>query len=139
MPANYAPHVLALLLAALLAGCSTAGDPPAWTGPKQTLEVHLQNHFEDDHVRVAIDNHTVFSGAVTTDYVWSLAEIIELNLPMGAHRLTVTRNQGPSATLLFTLDRPLYIGVKYFEEPLPRLSIPQGFRFAVRDRPYVYD
>ena len=138
-PMKIAHAALALLLAAVLAGCDAAGEAPEWTGPTHPLEIHLQNHFEDDHVRVAIDGRTVFEGDITTEYVWSLAKIVEVDVPVGEHRLTVTRNHVPTATALFVADQPLYIGVKYFEEALPRLNIPQGFRIEVREQPYVYE
>jgi hypothetical protein len=128
----------AVLLIAVWAGCDGLSDSKP-RGPSHALEIHLQNSFDGDAVRVTIDDMPVFAGAVTTDYVWSLAKIIELERPQGSHRVTVVVNETHRASATVTLDRPLYLGVRFYPEPLPRLSIDEGVVIDVTDQRFVYD
>ncbi len=129
--------IAALLLITVAAGCHGLSSDPR--GPSHALEAHLQNSFDGDAVRVMIDDAPVFTGAVTTDYVWSLAKIIELERPQGRHRVTVVVNEAHRASATFTLDRPLYLGVRFYPEPLQRLSIEEGVVIDVSDQRFAYD
>lgn len=105
----------------------------------EQFEIHLNNNFDDDYVRVEIDGKPVFNKRITTDDVWSLAEIIELERPEGSHQIKVVVNENEEGERSFELDDMLYIHVRYYREPLPRSNIPQGVKIDFNDQSPMYD
>ena len=103
------------------------------------LEVHLNNSFNDDRVRVKIDGHEVFDGRVTTNYVLSLAEVIQLTKSSGSHEIEVQVNDGDPSSTTFDLDHPLYILVRYYPEDLPTYNIQEGIYFDITEERPMYD
>lgn len=126
---------------ALASGCKllpTEGEAGC-TECELAFEVHVKNNFQNDHVRLAIDGMVVFDERVTTNYVWSLAEIIKLKRPMGTHQVKVVVNGSEQGESTFELDRPLFIHVRYYSKPIPELSIPKGVLVEVSEQRPMYD
>lgn len=128
----------ALALLVLGAGCELL--PVNSSSPNaQAFEVHLQNNFDEDRVRVEIDGEVVFNDRVSTDYLWSLAEVVVLKAPEGKRRLRVVVNGSEEGKAQFNLDKKLYIGVRYYKEPIPSLEIPEGIVMDVSEEEFIYD
>lgn len=136
-----ARRALLVLFLVLVSGCEPFGVDPCACSPEfqLDLEVHLGSDFNDDRVRVAIDGREVFDDRVTTNHVLSLAEVIELQRPPGRYRIDVQVNHDHQAWTTFDLDRPLFVGVGYHVEPIPRYNIAAGIAIHVTDTRPVYD
>ncbi len=106
---------------------------------RHAFEVHLNNGFDDDRVRVEIDGQTVFDERVTTDDVWSLAEVLKLQRPEGTHHIRAVVNGSEEGAASFELDRELFIHVRYYREALPSHGIPEGVVIEIREHRPVYD
>ncbi len=76
------------------------------------FEIHLQRHFNNNHVFIRIDGKSIFSGAVTTNYVVGLAATIAPQLPAGDHQIE-TFIQGREADTTFSVQDTLIIGIIY--------------------------
>ncbi len=129
-----------LIIALSITGCDIFySENVCESSPCESFQIHLNNNFDDDYVRVEIDGKPVFNKRITTDYVWSLAEIIELERPEGTHQIKVVVNENEEAERSFVLDDKLYIYVRYYHKLLPRLNIPQGVKIDFTNRPPMYD
>ncbi len=82
-------RMLSLLFLSLIVivGCKEEGSPvqplPA------VFRVDLQQGFQDDYVRVSVDNRFVFEGRVTTDHILSLARSLSVDAGSGPHDVLV--------------------------------------------------
>lgn len=132
-----------LLIASLLAapGCEiiTPDAESACAECRDDLQIHLRNSFENDRVRVKLDDNVVYNGRVTTDDVWSLAEIVELRPRPGRHVLDVMINGSYKASETIDLDRPTYVHVHFNPETIPALGIQEGIVVNISDQRPMYD
>lgn len=80
------------------------------------FEIHLQRHFNNTHVFIRIDGKSIFSGAVSTNYVVGLAATISPQLQAGEHEIE-TFIQGLEADTTFSVKDTLIIGITYDESP----------------------
>lgn len=102
----------ALLTVALLAlsGCDSA-DPVAPSGPA-SLTVDFTTQFDDDLVRVELDDALIYEERLTTNDVLGLAERATFSIPDGRHRVRVeVAGRAESAT--FEAGATVFVGVSY--------------------------
>lgn len=133
-------HLYWLLIALNTTGCDTFYSENVCESRNcEQFEIHLNNNFDDDYVRIEIDGKPVFNKRITTDYIWSLAEIIELERPEGTHHINVVVNGNEEGKRSFELDDMLYIHVRYYHEPLPDSNISEGIKIDFNTEPPMYD
>ncbi len=143
MSTNYRKslHVAFFAILIIASGCellSPVAEPECATC-EQAFEIHLNNNFDNDRVHVEIDGKVIFDERITTDYVWSLAEIVKLKRPMGTHHIKIVVNGSEEEKRTFELDRLLFIHVRYYPEAIPDLSIPRGVVIEVSEIRPMYD
>lgn len=77
------------------------------------IEVHLWQTYDNDEVQIKIDEQIVFSDAVTTDDILSLAATIPITLSEGSHHIGVTINDSLEAETTFSTRDLVVIAVSY--------------------------
>lgn len=124
-----------ILLAGSLVGCGILNEDRDGVA----LEVHLQSNFDGEHVEVEIDGRTVFHDRIRTDHRIGLAEVIELELPEGKHRVRIEVDGGFRTEQQFALEDRLLIGVTFHRQSIPGTSIVEGIHLQFSDTPFLYD
>ena len=124
-----------ILLAGSIVGCGITNDDR----DGDALEVHLQSNFDGEHVEVEIDERTVFHDSVRTNHVIGLADVIELELPEGKHRIRIDVDGEFSNEQQFALEDRLFIGITFHRQSIPQTSIVEGIHFQFSDTPFSYD
>lgn len=125
--------------AATLLGCERSANGPATLEYKRAFEIHLQSYFRGESVRIEMDGQPLFNKAVTTNPVLGLAEIINLEKPVGEHHIKVVVNDAEERETNFVLDCKLYVGIRYSRDAIPEPNISKGVRIEITDSPYIYE
>lgn len=116
------PMKLRRILLPLFLTCSllavSCGDEGTGTNEATVpFEIHLGALFEDDLVKIEIDDREIFHDRVTTLAVLGVAEQIKLRMSPGAHNIRATVNGKAHAEDSFQLQSDLYILVGYHSGP----------------------
>ena len=107
-------HLAPLVLAAfLVAGCDSTGITLP-SGP-QPLTVDLTARFDNDLVRIELDDELIYEERVTTEDVLSLAARATFEIPEGRHRVRVEVGGRASASAEFTAGETVFVSV--FHDP----------------------
>ena len=77
------------------------------------IELHLWQAYDNEEVQINIDDRVVFSDAVTTDDILSLAAIIPITISTGSHLIGVTVHGTPEAESKFSTRDLAVIAVSY--------------------------
>ena len=80
----------------------------------ENFEIHLQIHFDNIYVFIKIDDKSIFSGEVNTNYVVGLAAIISPQITKGEHNIKVYI-ENIEADTTFSVQDSLIIGITYDE------------------------
>jgi hypothetical protein len=108
-----------LLLAGTLSlGCELTDAYPEEPDPEsmemaELFEVHLREGFENDSVKVILDDHLVYQNRVTTMRSLSLAGIIATPIIKGEHKISIIINSELSRDTTFTANDTLIIAVRF--------------------------
>jgi hypothetical protein len=129
-------NVLAPLAGLLLAGTLSLGCELTDAHPEEPVvdpesvemvdlfEVHLREGFENDSVKVILDDHLVYQNRVTTMRSLSLAGIIATPIIKGEHKISIIINSELSRDTTFTNNDTLIIAVWFSD----RSSIEYEFQ-----------
>jgi hypothetical protein len=96
------------LVLLLLAACRKTENPTVFD-----LGVDVQTNFEQDHVKVLIDNQPLLNAAVTTIHTLGVAKSISTAATKGTHSIKVIVNDNTVQSENFTQSGDLYIGINY--------------------------
>ena len=77
------------------------------------IEIHVWQTYDGDEVEIKIDEQIVFSDAVTTNDILSLAATIPVSVSEGSHNIGVTVNGSIDAEATFDTQDLLVIAVSY--------------------------
>jgi hypothetical protein len=98
-----------LLVTCLVTACRKNVEPK----PEYNLGVSMHANFEEDTIKVYIDNQLLFIGAVSTDPEWSMAKSISTTANQGSHSIKVIVNNNTVATDQFNQNGNLDVGISY--------------------------
>jgi hypothetical protein len=101
--------VAAMLVFAASPGCTDHKDPAAPT--RHGLELHLTTSFENDFVRVTLDECQVFGGSATTDDRVGLSFVVHTTAYSGSHVIDVNVGEHHQR-LRFELQEYTYLIVR---------------------------
>lgn len=101
--------VLVLAGTVLWAGCSSGITTPS--GPAD-VRVDIQYAFDGERVELELDGERIYSERVTTDHIWSVAELVQFSVAEGRHEIKATVG-GASATLGFDASTTRVVAVRY--------------------------
>ncbi|HMB93775.1 MAG TPA: hypothetical protein VKP65_23180 [Rhodothermales bacterium] len=109
---NVLPILVLCFAPFVLTGCDFLedGEPD-----RSTLEVHFQ-YFYASSVRVTVDQHIVFDGAVNESSFSGPVEVVPLEVTAGSHELAVTINGAVEGRTTFNTENTQVIGVSYIPE-----------------------
>ena len=107
-------YILAFLIILILCSCdkNTCSVDDRIIADK--FEIHLQQHFNNTYVYLKIDDKSIFSGEVNTDYIINLAAIISPQIENGYHTIQ-TYIETNMADTSFTVQDSLVITITYDE------------------------
>ena len=115
---------LALLL---LTGCRKTNNPTVYS-----LGIDMHETFEQDNVRVYIDNQPLLNSQVTTNHTLGLGASVSTTNTEGNHTIKVVVNDNTVTTANFTQHSDLYIGIGY-NKPTRKISL------VYSAKPFVYE
>ena len=102
---------VSLLYILLLAGCK---EPAGDDFIEGLLTIDLTIHYQDDSVRVTLNDSLLYAQVVTTDYILSMAKRTQLLVASGFHRFEIyIVNNDIRADTTFEMEDTLSIGVIY--------------------------
>ena len=100
-----------LLFILLLPGCK---EPAGDDFIEGLLTIDLTIYYQDDSVRVTLDNSLLYAQVVTTNDIWSVAKRTQLQIEFGTHHLKVSLvDKGVFAETTFEMEDTLSIAVAY--------------------------
>lgn len=94
------------LAALLLLSCRKASNPTVFS-----LGVDMQENFQQDNVRVYIDNQPLLNKELTSNHNLGLAGSVSTVNTEGTHTIKVVVNDSTVITANFTQHNDLYIGI----------------------------
>lgn len=110
----------------LLVACRKANNPTIFS-----LRVDLQETFEEDNVRVYIDNQPLLNKQVTTNAALGLGGSVSTANTEGNHTIKVIVNDSVVTTENFSQKSDLYIGIGFNKaaKTVKILYSTQGFGY----------
>ena len=100
-----------LLFFLLLAGCK---EPAGDEFTEGILTIDMVMEFQEDSVRVTLNDSLLYAQVVTTEYKWSVAKRMQLQVASGPHRFEIyVVNNDIRADTTFEMEDTLSIGVMY--------------------------
>jgi hypothetical protein len=111
----------------LLIGCRKANNPTVFS-----LGIDMHETFEQDNVRVFIDNQPLLNKQVTTNSSLGFGGSVSTANTEGNHTIKVIVNDNTVATEEFTQHGDLYIGVAFNKST-------NTVRFVYSPHRFVYD
>ena len=93
---------------------------------KTDLRIDLKTHFEDDYVILKLDDETIFSDYVSTDYISGFGEIIVINHKKGEYKLSISIN-GHVKEEIFNHNEGMYIVIRFDDPSTISLEFPDEY------------
>ena len=115
------------LAALILVSCRKTDNPTVYS-----LGVDMQETFNQDNVRVYIDNQPLLNKELTSNHLLGLAGSVSTVNTEGNHTIKVVVNDNTVTTQSFTQHGDLYIGIK-----LNKTSNAVSFVYSAKR--FVYD
>lgn len=111
IPRLLASFPLMIIFLAFTIECEEVNDPPRGN---KLLSIDLASDFQNDTVRVELDDQLFYSGTVTTDYSLSLAWRMQVLVSPGSHRVEVSvLNHEALGDTTFNMQDTLTVYVTY--------------------------
>jgi hypothetical protein len=103
-----------LLLIPLINGCKKEDSSTSVTSVSPVFHIDLQASFQNDSVRVSVDQNKLFAGTITTSLILSLATSISPSVTVGAHDIKVEIfNQSVQADTTINVSDTITLAINY--------------------------